>query len=796
MFRKASTMLILCLLVVGSCSFAVPFVAAIEQPTLTMDFDKTVFLQNIDTSIAISGTSNQSDATVTLTIFDQFDQFVFETTADAVDNVWSKTQNFGGLDAGIYYVVATEETKTVTKWLTYVDTGNWVSVNYPISTTWKGIQYTIFANRTLKLAKGEDSMFLTFPTFNQFSGLTETTLRNGMVFLYRLQKTDVIDCDIAFILAHNGLKFYMNGTQNIPRTLTIHVEANGPIIERLNSIRCGDLVFDYGDLQKFGIDFSYTNENLEITADTVFYLDPTLKQVGFETGDLSEVDTIVGNPTVSIDESYHGSYAMYGNGSDNYVIASCTATTPLNARLFVMEETLPSSGNYDSFMGGHKAGGYSGLAQLGVYNNGTAYFLRANGDWGVLTTFEIDITAGLWYGVEFAIDSDLNTCDIWWNGTLAYEDLQYDAAACDGVYMGAIYRYGGGSWKTWVDYLEISSDGYIGLGSGDMTPPTFSDLSMNSTLAGQPANMSFSFADAGGLSGYIFSYDDGSGTYTNASFVPLTGLSNSSFVEETLNVTTSTQGYWKVYVNDTSNNWNVTTAYSFITNTEPTIGGFSASESEVEPNQIFTISTIVGDLDGNNTIQNVTIGLNGSIVLLYDNATDTFSKSSDPNSYCFLRTGHSATAINATHLQVSWVISLSDTMPTGQIDVISANTTVYDNQNYSASSGTTDLFILNPASGAPPSGIPTTTNPPATTEPEPEPEDPTETWQENPVDIPQVNPMFILGVIAISVFTAGSVGGYYAVRRDTRTTKKAFKDKTTPKTPRAQPKKKKTKTRK
>jgi hypothetical protein len=93
----------------------------------------------------------------------------------------------------------------------------------------------------------------------------------------------------------------------------------------------------------------------------------------------------------------------------------------------------------------------------------------------------------------------------------------------------------------------------------DTTLPTYSLNSTNSTLAGTSVKHSLNWTDDVGLSGYIFSFDNCTGTLTNDTWTTITTWSN---VTKTINSTTSCTIRWCVYANDTSNNWNGTSCSS------------------------------------------------------------------------------------------------------------------------------------------------------------------------------------------------------------------------------------------
>jgi hypothetical protein len=95
-------------------------------------------------------------------------------------------------------------------------------------------------------------------------------------------------------------------------------------------------------------------------------------------------------------------------------------------------------------------------------------------------------------------------------------------------------------------------------------PPSYSSYMMNSTAAGESVLFSLEVEDDNGLSGFIFSTNN-SGAWVNDSWVPLSGTQNVIEVMKNLNPTTGLLIGWKVYVNDTDNEWTSTEEYILTT---------------------------------------------------------------------------------------------------------------------------------------------------------------------------------------------------------------------------------------
>jgi len=109
----------------------------------------------------------------------------------------------------------------------------------------------------------------------------------------------------------------------------------------------------------------------------------------------------------------------------------------------------------------------------------------------------------------------------------------------------------------------------------DVTYPQYSLNQTNSTEAGADTLFSLYWQDNIQLAGYIFSFDNGTGTFTNDTYTEMTGTTNWSNVTKTVNTTADTTIRWIVYANDTAGNLNTSDTYAFQTTsgdeTPPTI---------------------------------------------------------------------------------------------------------------------------------------------------------------------------------------------------------------------------------
>lgn len=96
-------------------------------------------------------------------------------------------------------------------------------------------------------------------------------------------------------------------------------------------------------------------------------------------------------------------------------------------------------------------------------------------------------------------------------------------------------------------------------------PPQFSDNSTNGTAPGSWVSHNINITDSSGVNGYIFSFDNGTGTFVNDSFVENGGLqmwgNTTKFINETGGATIRFQ--W--FSNDTAGNTNSSEIYQYTT---------------------------------------------------------------------------------------------------------------------------------------------------------------------------------------------------------------------------------------
>jgi hypothetical protein len=148
------------------------------------------------------------------------------------------------------------------------------------------------------------------------------------------------------------------------------------------------------------------------------------------------------------------------------------------------------------------------------------------------------------------------------------------------------------------------------------TYPFFSQYSSNNTVAGLTTKHQVYWSDIIGLSGYIFSFNNGTGSFINDSWIQFLGVGNWSNVTKSINSSIDSTIQWKVYANDTNNNWNITDTYSYIT---------SGSDTCTPPtlNNDWSITDTCSKISNNINIGTgkLTIGNGGLLILNNTNVT-------------------------------------------------------------------------------------------------------------------------------------------------------------------------------
>jgi len=126
------------------------------------------------------------------------------------------------------------------------------------------------------------------------------------------------------------------------------------------------------------------------------------------------------------------------------------------------------------------------------------------------------------------------------------------------TYSITISVYGNTSDGKTVDAVENLN--MLITGPVQNMPPSLFEGSSNTNIAGSEAMFLLDWSDDFGLSGYIFSSNN-SGMWENDSWVILTGKSGWINVTKILNSNVGSVVAWKIYANDTSNEWSMSDEY-------------------------------------------------------------------------------------------------------------------------------------------------------------------------------------------------------------------------------------------
>ncbi|MEM7825537.1 MAG: PGF-pre-PGF domain-containing protein, partial [Candidatus Aenigmatarchaeota archaeon] len=114
----------------------------------------------------------------------------------------------------------------------------------------------------------------------------------------------------------------------------------------------------------------------------------------------------------------------------------------------------------------------------------------------------------------------------------------------------------------------------------DDYPPQYSLASVNSTKQGSAISHNLFWQDNYQLSHAIFSFDNCTGEFQNVSIISLSGNQAWSNFTVTINETVGCKIRWKVYANDTNNNWASSLDYNYVTSSEAYCGNRICDQGE------------------------------------------------------------------------------------------------------------------------------------------------------------------------------------------------------------------------
>ncbi len=216
----------------------------------------------------------------------------------------------------------------------------------------------------------------------------------------------------------------------------------------------------------------------------------------------------------------------------------------------------------------YKNSGESVLLGFGTYNynlnttGGYNYTLNASMNPKLLTVNKnagacqvlFNESSGIIYPATFLVYTDCTTdFTLTRNGTIITNNTEQALVA--NAYNFSVQR------TDTTNYSNTVNEAQFIVNPDTLSPNWFSN-STNGTDAGEWIQHSVNWTDNIALSGYIFEFDNGTGSFTNDSFVIFSGTQNWSNVTKYINETSSTMR-WRFYANDTTNNWNQTSIFQY-----------------------------------------------------------------------------------------------------------------------------------------------------------------------------------------------------------------------------------------
>lgn len=185
--------------------------------------------------------------------------------------------------------------------------------------------------------------------------------------------------------------------------------------------------------------------------------------------------------------------------------------------------------------------------------------------------------------------------------------------------------------RVWVDFVKVLV-GYL----KDVDAPNWSSNSTNSTLAGSTVSHNVFWTDDVGFSGYIFSFNNGNGTFYNDTWtsMPATNWTN---ISKVANSTAGSIINWTVYVNDSANNWNVTSNFNYTTT------GVTDS-CTCTPGSSWTI------INGDQCVLSATCNLGANVFRIMDGALRITATGSLNAQGCYIQNAESLFVINGGKL--------------------------------------------------------------------------------------------------------------------------------------------------
>ncbi|MBI3623719.1 hypothetical protein HY212_06610 [Candidatus Pacearchaeota archaeon] len=240
------------------------------------------------------------------------------------------------------------------------------------------------------------------------------------------------------------------------------------------------------------------------------------------------------------------------------------------------------------------------------------------------------------------------------------------------------------NWTCEVTPNDVISDGTTKINyTTILANPKWSSNSTNSTEAGSVVSHNVKWDDDTALSGYTFSFDNGTGTFTNDSFIAMTGTTNWSNVTKVINSTAGSKIQWRVYANNSNNVLNVTDLFVYNNTCGNLIKSLTLSNNASSVGTCFTIGANNITLDCNGYV--ITYGT-GASSNVYGIESSSYNNSIIKN--CIIQKSNASTTVSYgiyLHNNVNNNTITSNNITTnGSGDYgVMLSTTAYNNSVYS-----------------------------------------------------------------------------------------------------------------
>jgi len=457
--------------------------------------DKSYYFLNEICNITIL--SNSSDP-IQLSIFNPSGTTVYQKDVNpntTINYSFSESHEYG------LYLVKCD---SFTTWFWLQKTEKTEEVVLPYSWNWKGIDYVLTENFELQV-KSKNGFFTTewLSEINTKLKPTNRVFVNEHLLLIESEGKDV-SMQSWLMCQYQGLKIRLNGTLAKDTTLKWDLKEFGEsdkIAWGLNSLRTGNLVYDWSDFDKTGVSYNIDKTSLKtnVYLSTSFDVDPVIFEDGFESGDFSAwtgtsvVGTGSTNAVISTNP-YSGTYCSEhyvgaGNGLRAYAQKSFTAQTTAYARAYIKFANVPTgTDDHWRFLVLYGASDSKIVVNAKIVNSfetgGVRWSIQyKDGDSYTLDRSYSDSrpVADTWYCVEIkaVVDGSVGEARMWVDGVEIYTETGLTnngaTSSVDSTRVGEVYSWGDDAHTIYSDCVVVS-DAYIGPEEEETTENIFGSV--------------------------------------------------------------------------------------------------------------------------------------------------------------------------------------------------------------------------------------------------------------------------------------------------------------------------------